>query len=97
MLTSKIFRKYILFFIYFPLNDLPREMIFGHKRRIMDSLMDSGEGKIVVHRFQDSEGGPISREELYRLRDESDLSRSDFYMSYLSDRWIGDEEFHLLS
>ncbi len=80
---------------YFPLDDLPREMIFGHKRRIMDSLMDSYEGKIVVHRFRNSESGPISREELYRLRDESDMSRSEFYMSYLAERWIGDDEFHL--
>lgn len=82
---------------YFPLDDLPIEMIFGHKRRILDSLVESSEGKVVVHRFRNSESGPISREELYRLRDESGMSRSDFYMSYLAERWIGDEDFNLLS
>ncbi len=78
---------------YFPVDDLPGEMIFGHKRRILDSLVVSNEGKAVVHRFRNSESGPISREELYRLRDESGMNRSDFYMSYLAERWIGDEDF----
>jgi ADP-ribose pyrophosphatase YjhB (NUDIX family) len=82
---------------YFPVDDLPSEMIFGHKRRILDSLVESSEGKVVIHRFRNSENGPISREELYLLRDESGMSRSNFYMSYLAERWIGDEEFHLLS
>ncbi len=82
---------------YFPVDDLPSEMIYGHKRRILDSLVKSSEGKVVVHRFRNSESGPISREELYRLRDESGMSRSDFYMSYLAERWIGDKGFNLLS
>ncbi len=82
---------------YFPVDDLPSEMIFGHKRRIMDSLVESNEGRVVVHRFRNSESGPISREEFYRLRDESGMGRSDFYMSYLAERWIGDEEIHLSS
>ncbi len=82
---------------YFPVDDLPSEMIFGHKRRILDSLSGSSDGKVVVHRFQNSERGPISRDDLYRLRDESGMSRSDFYMNYLAERWVGDEEFHLLS
>ena len=78
---------------YFPYDALPNEMIFGHKRRILDSIGDPLVGKLVVHRFDNSIGGPITREELYRLRDESGMSRSDFYMSYLVERWIGDEDF----
>ena len=82
---------------FFPVDDLPSQMIFGHQRRILDSLNDSTEIKVVVHRFQDSKNSPISRDELYRLRDESGMSRSNFYMTYLADRWIGNEEFHLHS
>ena len=80
---------------YFPVDALPGDMIFGHKRRILDSLVDSTESKVIVHRFRNSEKDPISRDELYRLRDESGLSRSEFYLTFLGERWIGDEEFRL--
>ena len=80
---------------YFPVDDLPDEMIFGHQRRITDSVKESANVQLLVHRYRNSDGGPIPREELYRLRDESGLSPSEFYMSYFADRWIGDEQVHL--
>lgn len=82
---------------YFPVDDLPREMIFGHKRRIMDSLLESSEGKLAIHRFEVSDNGPISRDELYRLRDDSGMSRSEFYLDFFSSKWLGDEEFPISS
>ena len=80
---------------YFPVDKLPREMIFGHQRRISDALKEPMDTQLVVHRYRNPNGGPISREELYRLRDGSCMSRSNFYMSYIGDLWIGDEEIHL--
>lgn len=80
---------------YFPVDDLPDEMIFGHQRRIIDSLQETADAQLVVHLYRNSDGGPITRDEFYRLRDESGLGPSEFYLSYVADRWIGDERIHL--
>jgi ADP-ribose pyrophosphatase YjhB (NUDIX family) len=78
---------------YFPIDNLPTQMVFGHKRRIIDSTSDPNKGKVVVQRFRNDDAEPISIEELLRLRDDSDISSSDFYMGYFGDRLIGDDEF----
>jgi len=78
---------------YFPIDELPSQIIPGHKRRILDTFQGTDQCRLVSIRFRSQPEGPIARDEFRRLRDESSLSRSDFFMSYLTERLIGEEEF----
>ena len=73
---------------YFSLSELPDDMIWWHRQRMVDAL--KGEYGIVW--LQDMNFNlpkNISREELYAMRDASDLSRSEFYEKHLGDQGKG--------
>jgi len=66
---------------YFTADDLPADMFWWHRQPIADVFNGTGRG--VVRSFQVTPPQPVnSRKELYALRDESGLSRPDFYRSY---------------
>jgi ADP-ribose pyrophosphatase YjhB (NUDIX family) len=65
---------------YFPFDQLPSELAFGHRRRIEDAVQGVT-GGLVAQKSVDQVHRP-GREELYRMRDESGLSPEEFYMVY---------------
>ena len=66
---------------YFDVDDLPDDMVWWHRQPIADVF--SGGGDAVARSFQITPPQPInSRKELYALRDQSGLSRPDFYRYY---------------
>jgi 8-oxo-dGTP pyrophosphatase MutT (NUDIX family) len=66
---------------YFDADNLPADMFWWHRQPIADVF--SGVGNGVARAFQTTPPQPIhSRQELYALRDQSGLSRPDFYRYY---------------
>ena len=74
---------------YFPFDHLPDEILLGHKRRILDAIQDR-HGIVVKQEEKNSNANRISRSELYRLRDQSGLSRRQFYLQIVQDVEIND-------
>jgi 8-oxo-dGTP diphosphatase len=66
---------------YFPFNDLPKTLSFGHKRRIEDAIQGTI-GAVISQRPEKPLDRNSSRQELYALRDNSGLSPEQFYISY---------------
>jgi 8-oxo-dGTP diphosphatase len=64
---------------YFPFEDLPKEVLFGHKQRIMDALANVS-GVAMKQELNILEDTRPSRKELYELRDQSGLTRQQFYL-----------------
>ena len=66
---------------YFEPDKLPQDLVFGHRQRIADVFQRNQDGVAWQQRAVLAE--PYcqikTREELYRRRDESSLSRRDFY------------------
>jgi ADP-ribose pyrophosphatase YjhB (NUDIX family) len=63
---------------YFALDEIPSELAFAHKKRIMDAF--SGKSGVSVKQEIKIFGKPaVNREELYARRDQSGLSRQQFY------------------
>lgn len=67
---------------YFPFDDLPDEITFGHIKRIEDAI-NGRSGMSVKQEFNLHGGEKIRREELYALRDRSGLSRKEFYYRFI--------------
>ena len=66
---------------YFAPDDLPDDMFWWHRGPIADAFAGVGGG--VARLYQTVLPQPVqSRQALYRLRDESGLSRPDFYRYY---------------
>jgi ADP-ribose pyrophosphatase YjhB (NUDIX family) len=65
---------------YFSQQCLPEPILFGQRQRILDAL--SNAHGVVRNRTQEWPFGKISRRELYALRDDSGLSRQEFYLKY---------------
>ena len=63
---------------YFPFDQLPEDISFGHQRRILDAIHGLN-GISVRQELHTNEKG-VSRQELYAMRDQSGLSRRDFYL-----------------
>jgi ADP-ribose pyrophosphatase YjhB (NUDIX family) len=74
---------------YFPFDHLPEEILLGHKRRILDAIQDR-QGIVVKQDEKNSNANRISRSDLYRLRDQSGLSRREFYLQLVQDVKIDD-------
>jgi 8-oxo-dGTP diphosphatase len=74
---------------YFPFDQLPEEILLGHRRRILDAIQDR---HAIVVRQEERNSNPnrISRSELYQLRDQSGLSRREFYLQFVQDVEIDD-------
>jgi len=63
---------------YFPFDELPNEMLFGHKRRTEDAINQiSGVSVRQELKMQDPKS---TRKELYEMRDRSGLTRQQFYL-----------------
>lgn len=61
---------------YFSSTELPAEMLFGQKQRILDAL----NGLSGISRRQELHLPSLTRRELYEERDRSGLSRQEFYL-----------------
>ena len=66
---------------FFPLEELPEDMFWWHKQHIADFQTNSGSSP---NRRQNviSQPGATNRAELYAMRDQSGLTRTEFYHWY---------------
>lgn len=64
---------------YFAFDELPNEMAFAHKKRIADTF-NGKSGMSVKQEIKTIGKIPAGRDELYALRDQSGLSRQQFYL-----------------
>ena len=66
---------------YFRFDELPEEMLFGHKKRVQDAVNNmSG---VSVRQEINIQDPKYTRKELYELRDRSGLTRQQFYLQRL--------------
>jgi len=68
---------------YFPFDDLPEEILFGHRKRITDAIANVTGVAMKQELNLPGENQP-TRKELYALRDQSGLSRQRFYMERIA-------------
>lgn len=64
---------------YFPFDQLPDEILFGHKKRIQDAIQGRS-GMSVRQEIKISDPGSYTRKEIYEMRDRSQLTRQQFYL-----------------
>jgi ADP-ribose pyrophosphatase YjhB (NUDIX family) len=64
---------------YFLFEEIPDELLFGHRRRILDAIHEVN-GIAVKQELILLEQSKPTRQELYALRDQSGLSRQQFYL-----------------
>ena len=67
---------------FFRSNELPKEIVFGHSRRVLDALRGV-RGVARMQKLESSIEVAKTRQELYALRDKSDLSRGEFYLDLI--------------
>lgn len=67
---------------YFSLDELPQEIVFGHRKRIEDAFKGLS-GISVRQEMKGPDTKRLSRKELYELRDRSGLSRQQFYLQQI--------------
>jgi hypothetical protein len=66
---------------WFPFDQIPGPLSLGHARRISDAISGVGGGVSISQEFVlTNQAWKISRKDLYELRDQSGLSRQDFYL-----------------
>ncbi|MBK7894423.1 MAG: NUDIX domain-containing protein [Candidatus Promineifilaceae bacterium] len=66
---------------FFPLDELPEDMFWWHRQHIADFL--AGPGSAPARRQNvHSQPGATNRAELYAMRDQSGLTRTEFYHWY---------------
>lgn len=63
---------------FFPFDDLPKEMLFGHPKRISDAIHNAS-GVSVRQEIKLENKTQYTRNEIYALRDRSGMSRREFY------------------
>jgi ADP-ribose pyrophosphatase YjhB (NUDIX family) len=68
---------------YFPFDEVPDEILFGHRKRIEDAINDVN-GIAVKQELNMFEENKPTRKELYALRDQSGLGRQDFYLQRIA-------------
>ena len=64
---------------YFPFDQLPTELLFGHKKRIHDAI-HGYTGMSVRQQARIEDTKQYTRKEIYEARDRSGLSRQQFYL-----------------
>jgi ADP-ribose pyrophosphatase YjhB (NUDIX family) len=74
---------------YFQFDQLPKHLLFGHKRRIHDAIHDLG-GLSVRQEIRTGDVKTYTRTELYEQRDHSGLSRQEFYLKRFEDGEINE-------
>ena len=65
---------------FFPIDEIPRELLWGHRQRISDALNSNGGGVAWVQNIPFDDVN--DRAELYKLQSESGLSNKEFYLAY---------------
>ena len=63
----------------FPFDELPQDVLFGHRQRIADAVHNVS-GIAMKQELNLSNANTLSRKELYEMRDKSGLSRQGFYL-----------------
>lgn len=74
---------------YFPFDQLPEELLFGHKKRIHDAIQDS-KAVSVRQEIKMIDTRTYTRKEIYEARDRSGLTRRQFYLQRLQDAEINE-------
>lgn len=74
---------------YFPFDRLPRELLFGHQKRIHDAIHGRS-GMSVRQHAKLADSKTYTRQELYAARDRSGLTRQAFYFKRFEDAEIND-------
>jgi len=64
---------------YFPFDQLPAELLFGHKRRIHDAIQQTT-AVSVRQEIKMLDTKTYTRKEIYEARDRSGLTRQQFYV-----------------
>jgi len=64
---------------YFPFDQLPDELLFGHRKRIQDAIHKCS-GLSVRQEIEISDQKTYTRNEIYEARDQSGLPRQQFYL-----------------
>ena len=72
---------------YFPFDQLPGELLFGHRQRINDAI-NHVTGISVRQELRTGDLKQYTRKELYEVRDRSGLSRQQFYLQRIADSEI---------
>jgi ADP-ribose pyrophosphatase YjhB (NUDIX family) len=67
---------------YFSQEELPEPLMAGHRRRILDALHGTAGSRVWKQEIPWPFEKEISRDEIYRLRDQSGLSRREFYIKH---------------
>ena len=80
---------------FFGLHELPSPLIWWHRQRIMDALSGVGGSVVWTQKCSLPFEPEISREKLYQLRDQSEISRQEFFLRYFS-RPNQDEDLEIL-
>jgi ADP-ribose pyrophosphatase YjhB (NUDIX family) len=65
---------------YFGGDELPMELLLGHRQQALDALAGVC-GAVWTHNSEGNFEAGITRDELYRLRDQSGLSPAEFYLT----------------
>jgi ADP-ribose pyrophosphatase YjhB (NUDIX family) len=68
---------------YFPFEEIPDELLFGHRRRILDAIHEVS-GIAVKQELNLLGESKPTRQELYALRDQSGLPRQQFYLDRIA-------------
>ena len=68
---------------YFAPDEIPADLLVTHRRRIHDAFSGVGGGVAWSQEIEYPFGPDITRADIYRQRDESGLSRRDFYFETL--------------
>jgi ADP-ribose pyrophosphatase YjhB (NUDIX family) len=68
---------------YFPFEDLPKEILFGHQQRIADAIANV-RGVAMKQEIRNPDENRPTRKELYDLRDKSGLLRQQFYLERIA-------------
>ncbi len=74
---------------YFSFEPVPQELLFGHKKRIQDAIHGIC-GASVKQELKTKDAKTYTRKELYELRDQSGLTRQQFYLQRLAGAQINE-------
>lgn len=68
---------------YFNPNEIPNELLYGQRQRILDALSDMKNSVARLQKLSSPDTQIKSRQDVYRLRDRSGLQRQQFYLNYI--------------
>lgn len=68
---------------FFTQQELPDQMLLGHNQQVLDALRGVN-GAVWVHNSSWNFKPGLTRQDLYRLRDQSGLSPAEFYLQYIA-------------